>query len=83
VRARIAHAFRLALTRPPTRAEIDQLEQLYDSRLGRYRANAAESRAMATEPIGALPPGIDEAKAAALSVVGNVILNLDEFLTKG
>ena len=37
---------------------------------------------MATEPIGPAPKGADSADLAAWSVVGNVLLNLDEMLMK-
>jgi hypothetical protein len=38
---------------------------------------------MATEPRGPAPAGVDLAELAAWTVVANVVLNLDEFLTKG
>jgi hypothetical protein len=37
---------------------------------------------MATVPIGDLPEGADVAELAAWTVVGNVILNLDEMFMK-
>ena len=37
---------------------------------------------MASQPIGAPPADADHAQLAALTVVGNVLLNLDEFLMK-
>ena len=37
---------------------------------------------MATDPLGPLPPGMNAAELAAMTNVANVILNLDEFLTK-
>jgi len=38
--------------------------------------------ALATDPLGPLPQGWDAAELAALTSVSNVILNLDEFLTR-
>ena len=38
---------------------------------------------LATEPLGALPPGLDAVEAAAWTVVANVLLNLDAVLVKG
>jgi hypothetical protein len=37
---------------------------------------------MATKPIGPVPPGVDVAELAAWTVVGNVLLNLDETIAK-
>ena len=37
---------------------------------------------MATEPLGPVPAGSDVAELAAWSVVGNVLLNLDEMFMK-
>jgi hypothetical protein len=37
---------------------------------------------MATEPIGALPSGLEATDAAAWTSVANVLMNLDEFLMK-
>ena len=37
---------------------------------------------MATEPVGPAPAGADLADLAALGLVGNVLLNLDEMLMK-
>ena len=39
--------------------------------------------ALATEPIGPLPAGMDPADLAAWTAVANVLLNLDSVLTKG
>jgi hypothetical protein len=38
--------------------------------------------AMATEPLGALPPNMKPAEAAAMTVVSSIILNLDEMFMK-
>ncbi len=82
-RQRIAHGFRLAVARSPSEKELQPLLELYAAREAHYRAHADEAKAMATEPIGALPDGMDAIEAAAMTAVANVILNLDEFLTKG
>jgi hypothetical protein len=37
---------------------------------------------MATDPLGALPEGMNAPELAAWTVVANVVLNLDETLTK-
>ncbi len=80
---RIRFGLQLALARPPTKSEMTTLKELYESELARYRSNEKEAIELATKPIGALPPGIDSAEAAAWTVVANVLLNLDGVLTKG
>ena len=37
---------------------------------------------LATVPLGKLPPDINAVDAAAMTVVGNVLLNLDEMFLK-
>jgi hypothetical protein len=82
-RSRIALALQLALVRPAESREIDALAELYERRLDSYRNDPAAARTLATEPLGPLPAGWNEAEMAALTSVCNVILNLDEFLTRG
>jgi hypothetical protein len=79
---RAAFGFRLCLTRPPSEAELDRLVSLHEKARQRYAADAKAATAMATEPIGPVPPGLDTADLAAWTVVGNVLLNLDEMFAR-
>ena len=72
-----------ALLRDPRPAEIAALRGLYQERLKAARQDLDAARRLATEPLGPLPESSDPAHLAALTAVANVILNLDEFLTKG
>jgi hypothetical protein len=74
--------FRAVLTRPPTAAEVARLTDLYAQARQRLAGDPAAAAALATKPIGPLPEGIDAVEAAAWTVVGNVLLNLDETLAK-
>jgi hypothetical protein len=74
--------FELCLSRPPTKQELDRLVQLFEQVRVRYAEDAELARKMATDPIGAVPEGADVADLAALTVAGNVLLNLDEMLMK-
>jgi hypothetical protein len=47
-----------------------------------YEANPDDAKKLATEPLGPAPAGAALAELAALTAVANVILNLDEFLTR-
>lgn len=81
--SRAKFALTLALSRPPEAAEIAEVVKLYESELAHFRANAQEATDLATKPIGALPPGLDAAEAAAWTVVANMLLNLDAVLMRG
>ena len=41
-----------------------------------------EAEKLATDPLGVLPQGLDVEEAAAMTVVSNVLLNLDEMFLK-
>ena len=47
-----------------------------------FRKDAAKAAVMATKPLGPAPAGVDVVELAAWTVVGNVLLNLDETLAK-
>jgi hypothetical protein len=82
LRERIRYGLRLALVREPESREIDALASLYDRRAAHYRASPDEALKLATQPLGPLPDHWDAVELAGLTSVGNVILNLDEFLTR-
>jgi hypothetical protein len=79
---RAAFGVRVVLSRPPTEAESRRLVALYRSARSTLAADPSRATALATRPIGALPAGMDGLDAAAWTVVGNVLLNLDETLAK-
>lgn len=83
VEERIGRALRHALVRPPDSREVAALSELYRKRRAFYRDDREAARKLATDPLGPAPDGVDEADLAALTSVCNVILNLDEFLTRG
>jgi hypothetical protein len=82
VRSGIQYGFRRVLTRPGTSAELDRLVRLYGSALADFRrrpdAAIALLKAANTKPI----EGRDPADQAAATTVGNVLLNLDETVTR-
>ena len=81
---RISNGFRRVLARRPAPAEVERLVRLHDESLATFRADSAAATSLATtfqgaeSPLGPLPAGTDVAEVAALTVVGNVLLNLDE-----
>jgi hypothetical protein len=80
---RVRFALRLALSRPPAAEQVDGLATLYRSERAHYATDRAAAVALATEPLGPLPGGMDPAELAAWTTVANVLLNLDGVLTKG
>ncbi len=79
---RIAFGFRSALVRDPTAEETERLTRFVEKAKQHFADRAEQAQQMATEPIGDPPEGSDVADLAAWSVVGNVILNLDEMYLK-
>jgi hypothetical protein len=82
VEERVTYAFRLCLTRPPREAEVKRLVELYDRARAEYAAHPKDAMQMATVPLGAAPEGMDTVDLAAWTVVGNVLMNLDEVFLK-
>ncbi|QDT57180.1 Planctomycete cytochrome C [Caulifigura coniformis] len=78
----VGTGFRRALLRDPSRDELAALTMLYRDQLETMQRDPAAAKSLATEPLGPAPEGSDLPKLAALTAVANVILNLDEFLTK-
>jgi len=79
------HAFRLVLVRKPFPAELGHLVELYRENLDRYRRDPAAAKAMAMMGLATIASadGPHKPEIAAWTVVANVLLNLDETLTKG
>ncbi len=79
---RAGHLLRLATLRPATDGEVEELVAVYEDRLAFYRSHPDEAKAILAigEPTSGDRPGT--AELAAWTLVGNVVLNLDEVLTK-
>ena len=80
--ARVEFGLKAALCRPVQADEIEVLEKLYQKAIAIFKSEPEAAKKMATEPLGALPEGLDMAQMAAWTVVANAILNLDEFLMR-
>ncbi|MBI2948163.1 MAG: PSD1 domain-containing protein [Verrucomicrobia bacterium] len=80
---RVAYAFRLAVARPPTRLEEQILLSIYEKQLEKFQNDKAAAMALVTIGESQPPFGLDPAELAAWTAIGNVILNLDETITKG
>ena len=76
------YGFRLCLSRAPKESELRPLLSLYDEARKDYAKDSAKAKRLATEPLGPPPQGSDLADLAAWTIVGNVLLNLDEMLMR-
>lgn len=82
VHDRLSYLVKVCLGRPPDKVERERLVQLHDRvrrRLIRESDNAAK---LATVPLGSVGEENDLIALATWTVVGNVVMNLDEFLTR-
>jgi hypothetical protein len=80
---KIRFASKLVTARDPSEGQIEALKGLYERTLAHYQNDPEASKKLATEQLGGLPQGMNEAEQAAWTVVANVLLNLDGVLTKG
>jgi hypothetical protein len=74
---------RVCLGRPPQSEQVKQVMALFETEREHYRKDTKAALALATEPLGPLPAGMDAVELAAWTVVANVLLNLDSVLMKG
>ncbi len=77
---RIDYAYRLALGRSPTPQEKDRLLTFYEEQKALLRGNRD---AIETLFPAADLEGVERSEAAAWVAVGRLLLNLDEFITRG
>jgi hypothetical protein len=82
-RERAVYGFRLCVARAPSNAETDALVALHRENVEKYKKAAAAAKALATGGLAPPPKEMDVAELAAWTVVANVLLNLDEAITKG
>jgi hypothetical protein len=80
---RVTYAFRLCLARSPKAAEVQRLVALYQQELVQFKQDAKAAEKMATSELGKPSSALDLRELAAWTVVANVLLNLDEMISKG
>ncbi|MCA9037711.1 MAG: DUF1553 domain-containing protein, partial [Planctomycetaceae bacterium] len=78
----LAYAFQKCLLRLPADHERQALRDLYEDVVNQLKDQPEEAKRLASDPLGELPEGLDPIDAGAMTVVGNVILNLDEMFLK-
>lgn len=79
---RLSGMFELATLRKPSELELSVLQGVFQDELKVYQQNAEAAKQLIA--VGAYPPptDIDLAELAALTLVANVVLNLDEIINK-
>jgi hypothetical protein len=82
--ARLAHAFQLVLARRPTDAESKYLAGFVERQLARFRAEPASAKNVVAGASRAYTPSHENrTELAAWFFISNILLNLDETITKG
>lgn len=76
---RLRYGFRLCLARPPSTAELTKVTHLLEAARERFAKEPEKATAFAGKKVN---EGTPVADAAAWTVIGNVLLNLDEMLMK-
>jgi Protein of unknown function (DUF1553)/Protein of unknown function (DUF1549)/Planctomycete cytochrome C len=79
---RITYGFRLATARGPTNNELNILVGGFHGDLARFQQNPAAVTKYVSVGASKIPEGVNHAELAAYSLTANVLLNLDEVVTR-
>lgn len=80
--AKLTYAFRRCLARPPAPAELDRLTSLLEQSKSMFEADPAASAALSGSGTPGQGGAYSQAETAAWTVLANVLLNLDETLSR-
>ncbi len=78
LKAKLEYGFRLCMTRRPKAAELDRLAALFNQQLANYKTQPPAAEQLMKGDARELPAP----EMAAWTILANVLLNLDETLTK-
>ncbi len=79
---RIAWGFRRVTSRQPESADLKLLTTGLEKRLAKYRADADAAKKLIAQGESKPDPKLDPAELAAYTLTANVLMNLDEVVTK-
>jgi hypothetical protein len=79
---RLGYAMRLVLGRGPRGRELEVMRGLLEAALADFRANPEKGARLVGVGERAADPRLDVAELAAYATVGNLLLNLDEAITR-
>jgi hypothetical protein len=77
--SRITYGFRIATSRRPDASEIERIRAAYHQQLDLYRGHELEAHQLVAMKRGTVA---DAPALAAWTVVANVLLNMDETISK-
>jgi hypothetical protein len=80
--ARLRHAYRRALQRPPRPAEVEVLKGLLARHRKQYQADRKAADDLLSVGLAPVPAGVDRAELAAWTSVTRALLNLHETITR-
>ena len=80
---RLAIAFKLCTARAPQPKELEVLTHVFEAQLAKYMQNPAAATKLTGIGESARPADLNPAEWAAWTAIGNLLLNLDETITKG
>lgn len=80
-RERVAYAFRLCVSRKPTQAEVDHLTKVFQQELKYFQEHPQTAQKLISADHR--PEGVGATRMAAWFYIANILLNLDETITKG
>jgi hypothetical protein len=81
--SRITQAFRMVTSRYPNAQEAEIIRSTLDKHLTAYRAKPAEAKLAISYGESKADEKLDPSELAAWTMVANLLLNLDEMVTKG
>ncbi len=79
---RLRHGFRLVTARAPSAAEAAILSETLAAERARYQANETAAKQLIAVGDSPVPSDVPEAELAAYTLVANLLLNLDEAITR-
>ncbi len=79
---RLVYAFRLCVARSPREPELAVLRRLYQQQRSRYETDRAAAAALASNGKAPRAASLPVSELAAWTAIGNVLLNLDETITR-
>lgn len=80
--SRAAYGMRLCVARVPTDEEVNRVVALFEREIATYRQDEGSARDMAAFGVAGAGGEFDPAEVSAWTVVANVLLNLDETITR-
>ncbi|MGO9468880.1 MAG: PSD1 and planctomycete cytochrome C domain-containing protein [Isosphaeraceae bacterium] len=80
---RLTHMFRLVLARYPDTKELAELGSTFTDLMAHYAKQPDAAKQLIAIGVAPPDPAVSPSELAAWTLMGNVILNLDEAITKG